>query len=245
MYIEIINEFSEKSIYERTGKHIANHEIVYETTASNVICRIVQSCDRLFISSDIKYSTAISDYLNKVNLSEKISSPCFYKEILEALGIYSNEFILEPSEEFLQDISYNCYHTLDYICTSKNFKPFYSDEISEIKRGDSRFILDETFDGTMYCVTKQNRIVSTGYYKPNVGIFDNTCSMQVFTKPEYRNRDYGKMTASAATKHIVKNEKCALWVCQVENQASRKIAEALGYVFIGGEVKITKPSAIL
>ena len=48
------------------------------------------------------------------------------------------------------------------------------------------------------------------------------------------------MTASAATQNILSNNKIALWACQVENMPSRKIAESLGYVLIGGELRIIK-----
>ena len=36
------------------------------------------------------------------------------------------------------------------------------------------------------------------------------------------------------------NNKMALWACQVENIPSRKIAESLGYILIGGELRIVR-----
>ena len=64
--------------------------------------------------------------------------------------------------------------------------------------------------------------------------------MQVFTRPEYRKNGYGRMTAAAATQAVMKQDKLALWVCQVENMPSRKIAENLGYILLGGELRIVK-----
>lgn len=62
--------------------------------------------------------------------------------------------------------------------------------------------------------------------------------MQVFTRREHRGKGYGKMTASAATQDVVKVNRLALWACQVENIPSRKIAESLGYMLLGGELRI-------
>ena len=173
-------------------------------------------------------------------LQKKLCSPLLYREILELLGYDPCEFLLEPSEEFLQDIKYNCVHTLDYACVKDTFIPQSTDQIEKICREDERFILDENFDSTMYCIIDSKRMASCSYYKPNGGAFENTCSMQVFTRPEYRGKGYGKLTASAATQTIVDDNKLALWVCQVENIPSRKIAESLGYVFLGGQLRIVK-----
>ena len=62
--------------------------------------------------------------------------------------------------------------------------------------------------------------------------------MQVFSRPEYRGKGYGKATASAATQALINDNKLALWVCQVENIPSRRIAQSLGYLLLGGELRI-------
>lgn len=129
---------------------------------------------------------------------------------------------------------------LDYICTKDTFIPHTADQIERICRRDERFILDDNFDSTMYCITDKGRMISCSYYKPNKGVFENTCSMQVFSRPEHRGNGYGKMTASAATQAVVSKNRLALWACQVENIPSRKIAESLGYILLGGELRIVK-----
>ena len=75
---------------------------------------------------------------------------------------------------------------LDYICTKETFVPQNINHVELIRRGDERFILDDNFDSTMYCITDKGRMISCSYYKPNKGVFENTCSMQVFSRPEQR-----------------------------------------------------------
>ena len=129
---------------------------------------------------------------------------------------------------------------MDYVCVKDTFVPQSTNKVETIRRGDERFILNDDFDSTMYCITDNKQMISTAYYRPNSGVFINTCSMQVFSYPEYRGKGYGKMTASAATQAVVNDNKLALWVYQVENMPSRKIAESLGYIFLGGELRIVK-----
>ena len=237
-YPKQIQDFASKSFFERTGKHLAENESFFELSGKQEICRIVLGCGRLYVSANEEYFDTISDYLHSVRIYERITAPVFYKEILGVLGLDSSKFLLEPSEEFVQNIRYNVFHTLDFACTAETFKPREYNNIRMIKRGDEQYILDDSFDDTMYCITDQGHFISTGYFKPNTGLFDNTCSMQVFTRPDYRKRGYGTASASAATQAIVKNGKCALWVCQIENYASRKIAESLGYILLGGQLRI-------
>lgn len=240
IYLETIDDFSSDSLYERTTVRIPLHNTVIVPSQGNEICRIIHSANRTFVSVQEKHIQTIRKYLRVNDIAKKLCSPLFYREILELLGYNPCEFLLEPSEEFLQDIKYNCVHTLDYACVKDTFIPKSTDQIEKICRGDERFILDENFDDTMYCITDNNRMVACSYYRPNSGMFANTCSMEVFVRPECRGKGYGKMTASAATQTIVDDNKLALWVCQVENISSQKIAESLGYMLLGGELRIIK-----
>ena len=239
-YSSEIENFSTNSLYARTNVRIPSCETVITQSQGNEIIRIIHNVGKTFVSTQQKHILTIQEYLYANDIIEKLYSPSFYCEILGLLGYDPREFLLEPSEEFLQDIQYNCVHMLDYICTKETFVPQNINQVELIRRGDERFILDDNFDSTMYCITNNNRMVGCSYYKPNQGIFSNTCSMQVFTRPEYRGNGYGKMTASAATQAVVKENRLALWVCQVENIPSRKIAETLGYVLLGGELCIVK-----
>lgn len=235
-----IDEFSVNNLYARTRVNIPLGGTMITQSKGNEIFRIVHIAGRTFVSTQQEYISTIQKYLYTTNILEKLRSPSFYCEVLELLGYDPNDFLLEPSEEFLQNIKYNCVHTLDYICTKDTFVPQPSDQVEPIRRGDQRFILEDDFDDTMYCITDHNRIAGCSYYKPNKGVFANTCSMQVFVRPEYRGMGYGKATASAATQAVIKDNKLALWTCQVENTASHKIAESLGYVLLGGGLRIVK-----
>ena len=239
-YSSEIELFSVNSLFERTNVSISSSETVITQSQGNEIFRTIYNAGKTFVSVQQKHIKTIQEYLHANNIAEKLCSPSFYCEILNLLGYDPREFLLEPSEEFLQDIKYNCVHMLDYICTKETFVSHSSDQVEIIRRGDERFILGDNFDNLMYCITDNDRIVGCSYYKPNKGIFVNTCSMQVFTRPKYRGNGYGKMTASAATQAVVKENNLALWACQVENKPSRKIAESLGYILLGGELRIVK-----
>jgi len=237
-YSETIDNFSFNSLCKRTKVSIPHNNTVIVPSKGKEICRIIYSMGRAFVSVQEKHIQTIREYLRTNDISLKICSPLLYQEILELLGYDFHNFLLEPSEEFLQDIKYNCVHTLDYVCDKNSFLCQNANKIEKICRGDERFILNEDFDSTMYCITDNSKIASCSYYKTNSGIFTNTASMQVFTRPEHRGKGYGKSVASAATQSVIDNEKLALWVCQVENTPSRKIAESLGYMLLGGEVRI-------
>ncbi len=239
-YPNEVENFSINSIYERANVLIPSHNTIIQQSKGDEICRIIHSINRTFVSVSQQHIQTIHEYVRNNDITEKLCSSSFYCEILDLLGYDPREFSLEPSEEFLQDIKYNCTHTLDYVCAKNTFVPQNTDNIEIICSGDERFILNDDFDSTMYCITKNKRIISTAYYRPNSGEFMNTCSMQVFSYPEHRGKGYGKMTASAATQAVVNDNKLALWVCQVENMPSRRIAETLGYIFFGGELRIVK-----
>ena len=239
-YSNEIEKFSVNSLCERTKVTISSGETVITQSQGKEIIRIIHNAGRNFVSVKGEHIQTIRHYLQANDITKKLCSPSFYREILTLLGYDPCQFLLEPSEEFLQDIQYNCVHMLDYVCVKDTFIPESSERIEKICRGDERFILDDHFDNIMYCITDNHRIASCSYYKPNHGVFENTCSLQVFSRPEYRGNGYGKKTASAATQAVIEKNRLALWACQVENIPSRKIAESLGYILLGGELRIVK-----
>lgn len=239
-YSNEIDNFSANSLYDRANVSIPAAQTIITKSKGNEIFRIIHSASRTFVSVQQNHIQTIQEYIRINDIVKKLCSPSFYCEILDLLGYDFCEFSLEPSEEFLQDVKYNCVHMLDYVCIKDTFIPHRTDQVEKICRGDERFILADGFDDTMYCITDNKRMVSCSYYKPNSGKFENTCSMQVFSRPQFRGKGYAKITASAATQAIVQKNKLALWACQVENAPSRKIAESLGYILIGGELRIVK-----
>lgn len=233
-----IEAFAANSIYERVGVDIPTHNMLITESKGNEIINIIHNAGKTFVSVQPEHIKTISKYFYENDIMEKLCSALFYREILDLLGYNYSDFSLEPSEEFLQDIKYNCVHTLDFICTKDSFIPQNTQNVKRIYRGDEQYILNDDFDGTMYSITDNKKIISCSYYKPNQEMFENTCSMQVFSHPEYRGKGYGKATASAATQAVINDNKLALWVCQVENIPSRRIAQSLGYMLFGGALRI-------
>lgn len=238
LYTSAMLHYASQSIRERTSLLLDDGDTVITQATGNDICRIITAGNSCFVGICKEYADVIKNYMLSHPIREKIRSFGFHREILDLLHLDSSAFPLEPSEEFLQDIPYRCSHTLEYVCSSELFHPTNIDKVQRIFRDDERYILEDHFHHTMHCVTDNDRIVSTCFYRENMGAFANTCSMEVFTRNDYRNQGYGRMTASSATHDIMRENKLALWCCQVENAASRKIAESLGYVFLGGELRI-------
>ena len=232
--------FSATSFYDRTRVCLPAHQTVLLPSKGNEIFRLVHSNGRTYVSVQEPHIPMVQEYVHRNDLVEKLRSPTLYREILHLLGYDPCDFLLEPSEEFLQDIQYNCVHMLDYVCAKETFAPQCTDPVETICRGDERFLPEKGFDDVMYCITDRGRVISFSYYKPNRGKYENTCSMQVFSRPQFRGRGYAKMTASAATQAVVQENRLALWACQVENLPSRSIAETLGYRLLGGELRIVK-----
>jgi len=212
----------------------------YDPT-SNDICRMLITGDKTLVSVCEEKSDKMKVFLNNINLKTELRKPTFYKELLQALELNPDEYILEPSDEFIEDRSYNCRHTLEFVCNKDIYTKIYSDiKINEVHRGENDFRLEPNFGDIMYCVYEDDRVVAMSYYRPNHDKFEGTYAMQVSTRKEFRNKGYGKAVANAATADVCNKDGLALWVCQVENHVSIKIAENLGYIFLGGEIRIMK-----
>ena len=234
-----IEDFAARDLLARTGYDIPSGQTVVTEASGDDLLRIVCNLNSAYISVDEAHKQ-ILDYLSKLKISEIIRSPLLYRDILGVMGLDVSGYLLEPSEEYVRDIEYNCTHTLEFVCSEEIFSPAGTKEVVTVCRGDERFILGEEFDDRLFCVLHDERIISVSYFRPNGGDFANARSMQVFTRPKYRQRGYGRMTASAATSAAVDGGKLALWVAQVENTPSIRIAESLGYMFLGGELRIKK-----
>ena len=234
-----IEDFAARDLLARTGYEILPGQTVVTEASGDDLLRIVCNLNSAYISVDEAHKQ-ILDHLSKLKLSEIIRSPLLYRDILVVMGLDVSGYLLEPSEEYVRDIEYNCTHTLEFVCSEEIFSPAGTKEVVTICRGDERYILSEAFDDRLFCVLHDERIISVSYFRPNGGDFANTRSMQVYTRPKHRQRGYGRMTASAATAAAIDGGKLALWVVQVENTPSIRIAESLGYMFLGGELRIKK-----
>ena len=120
-YSNEIENFSVNSLYDRANVSIPLGETVITQSKGNEIIRIIHNAGKTFVSTQQKHVLTIQEYLYANDIIEKLCSPSFYCEILDSLGYDPREFLLEPSEEFLQDIQYNCVHMLDYVCTKDTF----------------------------------------------------------------------------------------------------------------------------
>ena len=235
---QTIHRYAELSLLERTGKQISRGETVIVTSPQNEICRIIHSRGRTFASVSEQYVDVISKYLATSNISKEIRSPSLYVKILKMLNIDCKDFRLEPMDELVENIEYNCTHSLEYICSKESFVPRDTQFVTKISRGDERFNIRIPSVEAMHCILENDHIISSCFSRPNPGVFSNTCAMGVFTDPEHRKQGFGKDVVASATYEVVSDQKLALWVCQVENEASKRLACAVGYQCLGGELRI-------
>ena len=120
---QTIHRYAELSLLERTGKQISRGEMVIVTSPQNEICRIIHSRGRTFARVSEQYVDVISKYLATSNISWEICSPSLYVKILKMLNIDCKDFRLEPMDELVENIGYNCTHSLEYICSKESFVP--------------------------------------------------------------------------------------------------------------------------
>lgn len=233
-------DYAYKALMLRLGNEFAPEKNEIILPSGNDLCRIIYSGGRLAVSAKDEVRETLVNFLRSVDIAKEIRLPDFYKRVLKFIGRGGADFALEPSDAFIDpDKSYDGHHTLEYVCNKDMFRPVKSGvEVTALCRGDEKFSDDEGFSDKMYCVMSGVRICSVSRYRHNSGEFSGTCAMAVFTRSEFEGRGFAKAAASAATRDACENVGLALWVCQVENAASRRIAEKLGYEFLGGELRI-------
>lgn len=231
-----IEEYAYSALKVRTGIDLCGRNEVFCSAYGGDLCRIILSCGALvvFCREDIKDS--LIDFLHNEDVKAAISSPDFYLKVLNAVGL---DHALYPLEPYIDDgKKYKSCHTVEYVCSRETFKmPHISYGVKIIHKDEPDYMIDDCFS-EIYAVTDGEKIVSTSYYRPNTGEFSGTNAMDVWTHRNFRTLGYGKAVAAAATGSIVNKNNLALWVSYAENMPSRRIAERLGYSFIGGELRI-------
>ncbi len=234
------NEYAYKSLMLRVGTKFGIKERKIILPPKNDFCRIIYSGNRLVVAARDETVKPLLNWLSLINVSEEIRLPDFYKKVLKVVGRDDFNFELEPSEAFIDtNKSYDAHHTLEYVCDADSFQPVNSSvAVTAFCRGEENFWDDEGFGDRMYCVLVDSKICSLSRYRHNIGDFAETCAMDVFTRSAYEGRGFAKAVASAATADACENVGMALWVCHVQNEASRRITEGLGYEFLGGELRI-------
>ncbi len=238
-----VRRYAHNSLEERLKMKInPQQEMIFLPSPKGEILRVIYSGGCTVVRTKRKYQRRLSDYLPRLSIGTEIRNPDFYKSVLNALGLCADDFRAEPVDELVEKgARYGCFRSLEFVCSAESFVPAApKTEISEIRRGQDGFLLAENFGDTMYCVRQDGVTATVSFYRPNHGQFENTYAMQVSVKQAYRGNGYGKAAASAATAAVCEKQGLALWVCHPENTPSIKIAETLGYVFLGGEIRITK-----
>lgn len=237
MKFESIKEYALAALKLRTGIDFDLTDEAVRTAAQGDLCRIIHSGDKLavFCRDDIKMP--LLGFLNSINVKEAIKSPDFYFKILTAVGLDPVDYPYEPACG-AEDIDYKCCHTVEYVCSAETFiMPPDIHDVKIIRPGDPNYPPLQGFS-EVFAIFKDGRSISDSYYRPNTGNFSGTNAINVWTHSSFRRRGYGKATASAATHTIVTENELALWVSYADNAASRRIAEGLGYAWIGGELRI-------
>lgn len=88
-------------------------------------------------------------------------------------------------------------------------------------------------DGIAFGVFEDEKLVSIAE-APAIGhMQDFIEELSVDTRPEYRKRGYGKVVVSQTTKAILDIGRIPLYECGFENEASIRLAKAVGYMEYG------------
>ena len=237
---EQILNYGINSLQDRFNYHEPlENDVVFLEAPDGMICRIIYNAGKVIISVQNKLLDRLKVYLETIDLKTSLRNPLFYKELLKLFEVDPDSYTLEPTDELIENKHYNCIHSLEFVCSKEYFLPFMSvNKITEVHRGDDGFYLEDNFGDVIYCVYEDGKQVAGSYYRPNQGKYKNTYAMQVFTRKGFRGKGYATSTASSATADVCEKNGIALWVCQVENQASINIAQRLGYIFMGAEIRI-------
>ena len=216
--------------------------MVLLTAPDGQICRILHNCGNTVVFVQAERMEKLTAYLSKIDLVRELQNPEFCQQLLGLFGLDPAVYVMEPEDELVEARDYPCSHIVEFTCSRETFIPFLSDVyVTEIHRGNKDYMQEEPFYDTMYGVYDGDRVVADSSFRPNVGEFAGTYALQVYTRPEARGQGYATAVASAATHEICRKSGLALWVCQIENVKSAKIAQRLGYAFLGGEIRINEP----
>ncbi len=243
MISDSIRRYARNSLEDRLKMKLdPQQEMIFLPSPKGEILRIIYSGGCTVVRTKRKYQGRLSDYLSNISVGTEIRNPDFYRSLLNALGLCADDFPADSVDELIEKGKrYGCFRSLEFVCRAESFIPTVpKTEISEIRRGQDGFLLAENFGDTMYCVIRDGLTAAVSFYRPNHGRFENTCAMQVSVKKTYRGNGYGKAAACAATAAVCEKQGLALWVCHPENTPSIRIAETLGYTFLGGEVRVIK-----
>ncbi|MCH5187564.1 MAG: hypothetical protein J1F63_04120 [Oscillospiraceae bacterium] len=232
-----IQEYALNSLKLRTGIDFILIDEAVSQSDNGDLCRIIYSGGKLAVFCRDEHRKPLLGLLRSVNVKEAIKSPELYVEVLNAIGLDPAEYPFEPAYNAGGKV-YKCCHTVEYVCDAKNFRliPDYR-KITVIYPGEPDYLPIDGFS-EIYAVYEGGKMASNSYYRPNIGEFSGTNAMNVWTHKSFHRRGYGITAAAAATRSIVNKNELALWVSYADNAASRRIAEALGYEFIGGELRI-------
>ncbi|MDX1615688.1 MAG: GNAT family N-acetyltransferase, partial [Candidatus Promineifilaceae bacterium] len=93
-----------------------------------------------------------------------------------------------------------------------------------------------TYNGLPRFVIRQDRAGSDGEVLASAGLnwqSPQFAELYVHTKYPYRRRGLGRSVVAAAAQHVLESGRIPLYVVAAQNQASRQLAESVGFVDIG------------
>lgn len=95
------------------------------------------------------------------------------------------------------------------------------------------YFLDMTADG-FCCGVMQDGILVSCTDLPSVPYMQNSvCEIGVNTLPKYRKMGYAADCCLLCAEHIIETEKCPLWSAEINNKASCRLAESIGFEKLG------------
>lgn len=119
-------------------------------------------------------------------------------------------------------------------CTRETFTPRFAAPVTVVPahHPEGR-ALRERHRGEVFGVFRGRELVSRASIKTES---DAAWEVAVGTTERYRRRGLGASVVSRATEFILARDKLALYHCEVSNEASRRLAESLGYRLFAREL---------
>ena len=180
----------------------------------------------------ISYSKRLEDSIDRI--AEEFRQHTELPQLMEGL----NSILPVPIGHSLK-FSFNAFpHTLDTsqaVQLTHNDFPHYKLFFETQHPGFSTEGLREYFESVAfrhyaYGIFQDNRLVSATDAPGIPYMSDLIVEPGINTLQGYRRRGYGRITAGAMVEYLLKNGKVPIWSCGVDNQASSRLAESIGYM---------------
>jgi len=88
-------------------------------------------------------------------------------------------------------------------------------------------------------IVDDNRLVSVTDYPDIPWMKDEIVDVGIATRHEFRNRGFAKAACSSFVKYITDSGKTPIWSCHRTNEASRRLAEAIGFRYLADVLTVS------